>query len=209
MLHADLKPDHAPLSAVVCTTFDALLRDVFRSGNGTAGESLQAARVLAKTSQPSVSGPSKQEFRGAFEPIMRANYVFPLPTGRIAPSFENGIAPITEDLAPYVRAITAFDLRLEKYRLKLSGLLSQGANATKRMRKTRASRAALEGGDKAFTRKERWFGADTNPSRILATGNSEWQDILIQQGHFNIGPAVEQSRDSSGNASDSSGDAGF
>lgn len=172
----------------MCTALDALLRNVYGSPDRLDGESLQAARVLAKASQQKASCLSKKnQFLEAFEPIMRADYVFPAPTGRLAPSFENGIAPISEDLGPYIRAIMAFDLRLEQHRLKLSGLLSQGADGTKKVRRTRASRAALEGGDKAFTRKERWFDTDANPSRILATGNEEWQEILAQQGYFNVG----------------------
>lgn len=209
LLHADLQPDYSPLSGILCTTFDALMRNVFRSGSRLGDESLQAARILSKTTKLQSTAPSGKKFLEAFQPIMRANYVFPPPTGRLAPSFENGIAPIAEDLAPYVRAIMAFDLRLEQYRFKLSGLLSQGVTCTKRMRKTRASRAALEGGDKASTRKERWFDMDANPSRILSTGKSEWQDILVQQGYFQVGSVEDQSRDSGGNTSDSSGTGGF
>ena len=177
-------------------------------------ESLHAARILAKAKRMRSSELSKKEFLGAFQPIMRANYVFPPPTGRLAPSFENGITQVAEDLAPYVRGIMAFDLRLEQYRYQLSNILSQGgvaANRTK-ARKTRASRAALEGGDKAFTRKEKWFDRDADHSRILSTGKREWQDILTQQGYFNVAPMAslgDQNRDTGGNTSDSSSAGGF
>lgn len=179
------------------------------SGDGKPdSESLAAEKVMKKAAKAKVPGISKAEFLSAFEPIMRADYVFPLSTGRLAPSFENRMTAISEDLAPYIRAIVAFDLRLEQYRLELSGLLSQGGG-TKRIRRTRASRAALEGGDKATTRRERWFAIDTNPSRVLATGGNEWQDVLVQSGYFNVVPAVKQRRGSSHSISESSGDGGF
>lgn len=100
--------------------------------------------------------------------------------GRQAFSFENGVTAISEDLAPYIRAIVSFDLRLEQRRFALSGILSQDARDGKRIRTTRASRAALEGGNKESTRRERWFSARLNPSRVLATGGHGWQDILLQ-----------------------------
>lgn len=181
---------------------------MFTSDSQPENERLAAEKVMKKAVKIKPPTMSKAEFRSAFEPIMRADHIFPPPTGRLAPSFENGMAPISEDLAPYIRAIVAFDLRLEQHRLELSGLLSQGGG-TKRMRKTRASRAALEGGDKANTRRERWFTNDINPSLVLATGGKEWQDILVQNGYFNVMPVVEQRRGSSRSISESSGDGGF
>ena len=158
---------------------------------------------------PRRAGTSKATFLTAFEPLRRADHLFPPPPGRLAPSFENRLGPLSEDLAPYIRAIMAFDLRLEQYRLQLSGLLSENADGNKRMRKTRASRAALEGGSKAETRKERWFPPGTNPALILATGNKEWQDLLVQTGHFTVTSMRESSKECSDLASESSGDGGL
>ncbi|KAJ9319134.1 hypothetical protein DTO271D3_722 [Paecilomyces variotii] len=210
LLQADTMPDYTWLSTSIGSTLDVLTRRIYY-GASSDSEDLTARKVLKKTGQVRPPCRSRPELLAAFEPIMRADNVFPAPTGRLAPSFENGTAIIYEDLAPYVRGIVAFDLRLERYRLKLSGLLSQGGSGAKRMRKTRASRAALEGGDKANTRKERWFPADVQPSRILATGNEEWQRVLVQSGHFNVAPmaAVGESRESVDTASESSGDGGF
>lgn len=176
----------------------------------TDSEELTARKVLKKMSQIQSPRRLRTELLATFEPIMRADNVFSAPTGRLAPSFENGIAVIYEDLAPYVRGIVAFDLRLERYRLELSGLLSQGGSGTKRVRKTRASRAALEGGDKANTRKERWFPTDIQPNRILATGGEEWQKVLVASGYFHLAPmAAGEERSSVYSASESSGDGGF
>ncbi|KAF9892405.1 hypothetical protein FE257_001513 [Aspergillus nanangensis] len=183
LLGVDLIPSHySSLREDVASTFHAFIRRTFQPSPPTDIESTQAAKVLAKITQPKSAGSTHTEFLRSFAPIMRTDYVFPPPTGRAAPSFENGLQPIAEDLGPYIRAIMAFDLRLEQHRLQLSGLLSQEVQGTKRVRKTRASRAALEGGNKADTRKERWFPPDTNASLVLGTGKREWQDLLVRNG---------------------------
>lgn len=210
LLHADLEPDYTSLSAFIGSTFEVLMRKVTHPVTQLDAESSQASQVLANASKSNVAGLSAADALAAFEPIMQANYVFPLPTGRLAPAFENGNGPLFEDLAPYVRGIVAFDLRLEKYRRRLSGLLSQGSTGNKRMRTTRASRAALEGSDKSSTRKERWFPPGTSPSRILATGGQGWQDLLHQQGYFAVGPVADTMRgDGDNHSSESSGEGGI
>lgn len=210
MLHADLEPDYTSLSASIGSTFEVFMRKVTQPGSQLDAETSQAFRVLANATKPRTTGLPAADALAAFEPIMQPNYVFPIPIGRLAPSFENGSGPLFEDLAPYIRAIMEFDLRLEKYRLQLSGLLSQGSTGTKRARTTRASRAALEGSDKSYARKERWFPQGTNPARILATGNQEWQDLLLRQGYFAVGPVGESKGDGdSNNSSESSGEGGI
>lgn len=208
LINADCKPDYTGLSASIGSTVGMLISRLI-CGENQDIERLAAERVLEKAANAKIPRFSGRDFTTAFEPIMRADYVFPPPTGRIAPSFENGTAVIAEDLAPYIRAIMAFDLRLEQYRLELSGLMSQGSSGKRKARTTRASRAALEGGDKATTRRERWFPRDANPSRILATGSKEWQDVLVQYGHFNVPSVRQERRGSSHSVSDSSGDGGF
>ena len=190
LLHADLKAEYSSLSAAIGSTSEALIGKVFRSRSQVDIEYSKAAQVLVHTSNVRLISAPDKHLATAFEPMIRGDDTFS-GSGRPAQSFNNGSGPLWEDLAPYIRAIVAFDLRLEQYRLKLSGLLSPGAGSKRNTRKTRASRAALEGGDKANTRKERWFPPDTNPSRILATGNKEWQDLLVQSGHFAIGLVPE------------------
>ncbi|KAF7596776.1 hypothetical protein BBP40_000204 [Aspergillus hancockii] len=192
ILNADVMPSHSSLSLDIASTFEVLISRAFRPCPEGNVESSQAEKVLVNITKLKSADIPRVEFAQAFEPIMRANYVFPLPTGRLSPSFENGLGPITEDLGPYVRAIMAFDLRLEQYRLQLSGLLSENAQGPKKVRKTRASRAALEGGSKAETRKERWLPADANPFLILATGKKEWQDLLVQSGYFTVASSAEE-----------------
>ncbi|MCJ1338892.1 hypothetical protein MMC09_004181 [Bachmanniomyces sp. S44760] len=93
-------------------------------------------------------------------------------------SIDNTSVSIAEDTAPYVRSIISYDLQLEEKRLQLSSLLAQGGRNGKRIRTTRASRAALEGGSKAQTRAERWFPPGTNYPLILQTAGKGWQEAV-------------------------------
>ena len=88
------------------------------------------------------------------------------------------VSIISTDIAPYVRAIVSFDIRLEQQRLILSNMLSEGGRGGKKQRTTRASRAALEGGSKSSTRRERWFPKDLNFPMVLKTGGEGWQDFV-------------------------------
>lgn len=87
--------------------------------------------------------------------------------------FDGTLKTITLDLAPYVRSIVQFDKALEEQRARLSLLASEG-RSSKRQRTTRAARSALEGGQRATTRKERWFSKDLDLEAVLATGGEEW-----------------------------------
>ena len=100
-------------------------------------------------------------------------------TGASISSFDSPISTIATDLAPYVRSIVASDLRLEEQRQQLSATLEQPGARSGKKRKTRASYAALEGGSKASTRKERWFPRETNYKWVLRTGGKGWQDGVV------------------------------
>ena len=105
------------------------------------------------------------------------------PKGPFISSFDGTRQTIAEDLAPCARSIVSYDLRLEEQRQQLDWLLSQPGANSGRTRKTRASRAALEGGDKANTRRERWFPKNTNFNAILASGGEGWQEVLLKRMH--------------------------
>jgi hypothetical protein len=114
---------------------------------------------------------------------------------RQASAFDGPPATIVEDLAPYVRCIVASDVRLEQQRHELSKQLSRGG-LSGRSRTTRASRAALEGGNKATTRKERHFPRKMNFSQVLSTGQTTWLEAL--------GSLIERESDTGGELSRSS-----
>ncbi|KAJ5956289.1 hypothetical protein N7501_010568 [Penicillium viridicatum] len=198
LLHTELRTEYSSLSETVGATFDALISRTFRPATAQDLESLYANRALSKaivSAMPPQTPPSTlPQFQRIFEPIMRANYSNPTPTARHAPSFENGLAPITEDLAPYIRSIMVFDGRLQQYHERLFAFTAQEhGGGEKRSRTTRASRAALEGGDKASTRKERWFALDTPYYKVQGTAGPEWQHVLFQMGYFHVQPMLEPS----------------
>jgi hypothetical protein len=90
-------------------------------------------------------------------------------------------AILATDIAPYVRSIAASDLRLEQSRLKLSNLISEGGTGGKKSRTTRAARAALEGGRKESTRRERWFRKELNYKGVLETAGAGWMEVSAEE----------------------------
>ncbi|KAJ5097996.1 hypothetical protein N7532_004997 [Penicillium argentinense] len=201
LLQANLQPEYPALSETLCLTFAALLSKVFRTRSDNM-ESTCATQMFNGWRQHAARRqifPSKLPgFQKVFEPLMRQ---YSYANTRSALSFDSSISPITEDIAPYVRSIMVFDGRLKQYRDYLSALMSREyTQGEKRKRTTRASRAALEGGDKASVRKERWFPDDTNYFLVQGTGMPEWQAILFQLGHFHVQPVIEPSTDSNLNA---------
>ncbi len=121
-------------------------------------------------------------YAAIFEPIARSNKpILGIPKGLQISTFDGALSIITEDLAPYVRSIVSYDLKLEEQRGLLSSLHSRPGQTSKRQRTTRASRAALEGGSKAHTRRERWFPNNTNFDAILQSGGEGWQDSALKQ----------------------------
>jgi hypothetical protein len=188
-LVANRKPEYTGISADIGSTSYVLMQHVAMGVESLPDDSLTTNRVLARQPATKSAQFSYMDYLEAFDPIMQANCLTSQPNGRMALSFENGMA---EDIAPYIRSIVSFDLRLERYRDALSGLTTQ--ESTKRKtRTTRASRAALEGGSKSSTRRERWF-SDINPKRILATGSKSWEEALAQEGHLTLPLAISESQ---------------
>jgi hypothetical protein len=90
------------------------------------------------------------------------------------------LKPIALDVAPYVRAIVRYDEELAEHRQQLNGLLSDGRGA-KKARTTRAARSAMEGGQRALTRRETWFTAELDVDDILATGGLSWMPRNLEK----------------------------
>ncbi|KAK2840515.1 hypothetical protein FQN49_006200 [Arthroderma sp. PD_2] len=120
----------------------------------------------------------KTAFQDAFQAIIDPiDYSAPV-SGFRPLSFEHGTSVIAEDIAPYIRHIVSFESHLEQYRSRLNGFIPQDGPPSKRARTTRASRAAVEGGDKANIRRERWFSGRVIPEQVMATGGKGWESIL-------------------------------
>ncbi|OKL58082.1 hypothetical protein UA08_06620 [Talaromyces atroroseus] len=200
LLIANRRPEYTGIAADIGSTSNVLMRHMAMGVQSLHDDILTTNRVLASQYATKTAQFSYMDYLEAFDPIMQANCLASQPNGRIALSFENGMA---EDLAPYIRSIVAFDLRLKRYRDALSGLTTQGSTRRK-TRTTRASRAALEGGNKSNTRRERWFTSDINPKRILATCPKSWEDALAREGHLTLPSAVSDSQAASQSDSESS-----
>lgn len=69
--------------------------------------------------------------------------------------------------------MVAHEQVLETQRIRLGNLLSEGGRV-KRGRTTRASRTAVEGGERATKRKERWFHKDLSFELVMRTAGSSW-----------------------------------
>ena len=150
------------VGSTISPLLDAAIGQVYPNGSCTG----RADLIKTILSPPEAKAVSMPEIMAAFEGITDDVRTFPPPTGRTAPSLDTPVHSLVTEVAPYVRCIVAFDVRLEEQRNELAGG-SQG----KRQRTTRAARAALEGGSKAFTRRERWFPKDLDFDAVIKTGN--------------------------------------
>ncbi|POS70992.1 hypothetical protein DHEL01_v210613 [Diaporthe helianthi] len=181
------------LDAPVTTTFDPLAtalpislkilarRDLGASYPSPRLDALDAATLTSKirqhASQPSTPrGLTRDDLNLAFDPLATSEKASTASSSLEASVFDHTLAPIVEDVAPYVRGIVAYENELQKQRLNMSNLLSKGG--TKRMRNTRASHAALEGGSRTHTRPERWFKADLNKVLVMRTAGEGWTDAV-------------------------------
>ncbi|KAL4968245.1 sorting nexin Mvp1 [Aspergillus stella-maris] len=196
LLHADPVLDYTRMTVDIGSTFQCLLGKTLRQTSEEQDKELLPRRMMKAISSHRSTRPLENELLAAVMPVVKPGCELPAANGGAELMFEHGKRSIAEDVSPCIRAILTFDLRLEQYRRDLSGLLTGNERGAKRMRTTRASRAALEGGNKAETRKERWFTNPFNVGRVLATGKKEWQDLLVQNGYFTVPVAGEQAHDS-------------
>lgn len=147
------------------------------SGLETLDEATLTSKIRQHTSQLATTGTlTRDDLNLAFDPLAASDKTSTSSSSLEASVFDHTLAPIAEDVAPYVRGIVAYENELQKQRLKMSNLLSKGG--TKRMRNTRASHAALEGGSRTHTRPERWFKADLNGVLVMRTAGEGWADAV-------------------------------
>lgn len=126
---------------------------------------------------------TRLDFSAAFDPISEMSTAGPTLTAMLhASDFDRTFQVIVEDLAPYVRAIVRCDERLAEERRILEDLLETDGRWGKRMRTTRASRSALEGGERRNMRREHWFDAHLDHHLIFRTGSDDWSRAAVDQG---------------------------
>jgi hypothetical protein len=137
--------------------------------------------IASQTTEPEASL-NRKDLSRAFDPVAEPEKLWPLnPTAMELCSFDRTTALITEDLAPYIRSIVAYDNRLQQERAKLSNLLSEGGRPGKKLRTTRAAISALEGGTRKTTRRDRWFTGKVNTYHVMHTGMQSWLDAAAME----------------------------
>jgi DNA polymerase III delta prime subunit len=182
LLDAPVTSTFDPLATTLPISLKILARRNLRTSYPSPGlEALDEVTLTSKIrqhmSQPMITGAlTRDDLNLAFDPLATSDKNSTSSSSLEASVFDHTLAPIVEDVAPYVRGIVAYDNELQKQRLKMSNLLSKGG--TKRMRNTRASHAALEGGSRTHTRPERWFKADLNSVLVMRTAGEGWADAV-------------------------------
>ncbi|KPI39125.1 Telomere length regulation protein elg1 [Cyphellophora attinorum] len=110
-------------------------------------------------------------FFAALEPLHDDMRTFPPPQGRTAASLDSNATSVVTEVAPFVRQIARQDQQIARQREEIDAG-SQGSSGGPK-RKTRAARAALEGGSVAGTRVERYLPKELELEDVVATGG-DW-----------------------------------
>ena len=134
---------------------------------------------------------NRQDLSLAFDPISEPEKTYVWSPDKLEASvFDRTQTIITTDLAPYVRSIVSYDVKLQQDRSRMSNLLSEGGRKGKRMRTTRAAFSALEGGARSTTRRDRYFGPNLNPYLVLKTGMPSWLEAVPSTSALNPGTSM-------------------
>lgn len=177
LLPADPRIDETGMSTSLAVAIRVLARRLIPQ-NPTLTPAHVTRRLLALLEERQAPPPT------TFVSVQRA--FSPLTPLNVMSSLTAPVSTLVADIAPYVRFITSYDLRLEEQRRKLDDLLStqigtgDGRNA-KKVRTTRASRAALEGGAKATTRREKWFPNALDFKAVSDTGGKTWDEVAFKR----------------------------
>lgn len=183
LLQADPFVDYTDMSGSVAMSLRASATVAGKESNSSIVNVPKVIGLIPRMlcHQGSLSQSLKLQIWSAFQPI--AEYAHSMPGDSRCPSLSalnRPVSLVATEIAPYIRAIVSYDLRLEEQRRQLSSLLGQTGVGNSKLRTTRASRAALEGGSKADIRRERWFPDSIDFDAILGTGVTEWQNIALQ-----------------------------
>ena len=215
LLQADPVEDHGGITPSPALTLRLYAQQLLRAYDGlgraeSLGENFIDVIPITERNFSIDDSMTKAIMIAAFDPIIKdSKPVLGIPKGSQISCLNRPISLIAEDLAPYIRSIVSYDLRLEEQRRQLSALLAQPGKEEGKARRTRASRAALEGGSKANTRRERWFPNSTNFDLVLQTGSQDWQDAalaIVKAELSEYGSVVDGSRESSQTPLDAAGE---
>ncbi|ROV89272.1 hypothetical protein VSDG_09083 [Cytospora chrysosperma] len=185
LLDAPVASTYDPLAISLPITLKRLAREDLRASYPSPElhqptETSVTSKIRQHVSQPSAAAViNRDDFSVSFDPLATSEKA--TPGSYLDLSILDGtLSSIVLDVGPYVRSIVAYDNELQQQRLKLTNLLSKGGTK-KRMRSTRASHAALEGGSRSTTRPERWFKADVNGVLVKQTAGEGWAEALKEE----------------------------
>jgi hypothetical protein len=194
LLYAETQPDYSNFNRqlAIGTSLRAYRAETMLnipsqddSTNRSTATNLLTTIITQKSSTTSTTSTNtplpRNTFSAAFDPLAESNTPLSQPVSLTYPltasSFDREFSIVVLDLAPYARSIAAYDLRFEAERLRLGSLLSVGGRGAKKLRMTRASRSAMEGGRRETTRRERWWDKNVNLRMILETGGRDWAAV--------------------------------
>lgn len=189
LIDAPVASTFDPLATSLPVTLKCLARKNLQTSVPCASshklQALDEASVISKIRQHATAASdtapvTREDFSIAFDVLASSDKTMSSVTSSLDPSvFDGTMRNIALDVAPYVRSIVTFEAELQKQRQKLSSLVSQGGK--KRMRNTRASHAALEGGSRSTTRREKWFNSDLNGILVMRTAGDSWADAVREE----------------------------
>ncbi|KAF2209223.1 hypothetical protein CERZMDRAFT_47705 [Cercospora zeae-maydis SCOH1-5] len=180
LLQTDEAIDYSHMSKNILVTMTLSAWKTYEVNPRAVQSSCILHSIPAKRAQAAREQPIDRHAFACFDAISAPEEISLQNPGLQLSVFDGPLANITLDLAPYVRSIVQYDLALEEQRDRL-GLLdtnAAGGGRVKRARTTRAARSALEGGQRASTRKDRWFSKDLDGAAVLATGGKDWPRLV-------------------------------
>lgn len=186
LLDAPVVSNYDPLATALPVALKCLARKHLQASSPEPSSlklnAVDEASVITKIQQRGVfsseaASLTRDDFGIAFDVLAASERTQSAATSNLDPSiFDGTMCNIALDVAPYIRSIVTFEKDLQKQRQKLSSLMSQGG--TKRMRNTRASHAALEGGSRSTTRRTKWFNSTLNDVLVMRTAGEGWADAV-------------------------------
>ncbi|CAK3812357.1 Telomere length regulation elg1 [Lecanosticta acicola] len=156
-----------------CVDYMNFAKHLYTAMTLLAHRNYDGSEALGSDSRVAHDGGLSRHAFACFDAIAVPKELSATGSGLVQSVFDGPLETITLDLAPYVRAIVYSDQAREQMRDRLNLLTSDGRRA-KRARTTRAARSALEGGQRATTRREKWFPNDLHVDSVLATGGKDW-----------------------------------
>ena len=143
----------------------------------------------------------ESELTNAFDAISGGPFPNEGYSDAAASSFNHPPSTVSTDVAPFIRSIISYDINLENLRQELAITGSASSRSSKRFRTTRASRSAVEGSQRASTRRERWFPKELDYERVRNTAGSEWPESGLETSRRNTWTMdVEGERSSRGSS---------